>query len=269
MYSHRLPLLFLGTIAVIAAALGLPTAAMAGVLTYGTVSTPPEPPPGFWETYPPTKAFLMINFDTDPVGTTITNGTPITNQYQEKWGVTFSLVSPSATTHLEAKTAGALLGHLPWGDDSISYPNTLACWYDYDPQVNGPLWVRIEFDPDKIFLPREVGLVFTDSPHNDPFTLRAFDANGVLVDSAVSNTADNTYASTGHAEDCFLGVTSEGGIRYVEYSTDFMWGGTIIGSEIDNVYFEYSVFPEPATILLLGLGSVMLIRRRARRRCAS
>jgi len=264
MYAHRLPLLFLGTIAVISAAAGLPTAAMAGVVTGGGVY---EPPAGFWSTYPPTNTFLVINFDTDTTGAAITNGTAITNQYQP-WGVTFSLVSPPATAKLVANSPSSVLGNLSWGDDSISNPNTLAC---YDSSINGPLWVRIDFLPGNFpwGLPREAGLVFTDSPQNDPFTLKAYDINGVLVDSAVSNTADSSYASTGHAEDTFLGVTNAGGIRHLEYSTEFMWGGGIWGSEIDNVYFEVRFVPEPATILLMGLGSLMLIRRRARQRCAS
>jgi len=262
---------FLNAIAVISAALALPPAAMAGVVTGGGVY---EPPAGFWDTYPPTNIFLFINFDKDTTGADITNDTAITNQYQP-WGVTFSLISPPATANLEAHSASDLTGSLKWADDSISYPNTLACW-DRNLANNGPLWVRIDFLPAYFpyGLPREAGLVFTDSPHNNPFTLNAYDASGILVDSATSSTADTMYNSTGHAEDTFLGVTHSGGIRHLEYSMQFMWGGNtqdgyIIGSEIDNIYLEYRLAPEPATILLMGLGSLALIGRRARRRCGS
>jgi hypothetical protein len=262
MSAQRLCLLFLGTLAVISAALGLPTTAMAGVVTGGGVY---EPPAGFWSP----NTFSLINFDTDTANAAITNGTAITNQYQSM-GVVFSLVSPPATAHLEAHSSGALTGNLTWGDDSISPSNTLACWDDNYLVNNGPLWVRIDFLPGAAFpfgLPQKAGLVFTDSPFNDPFTLKAFDVNGILVDSAVSNTADHLFNSTGHAEDTFLGVTSEGGIRHLEYSTQFMHDTTILGNEIDNVYFEFRFAPEPATILLMGLGSAMLIRRRAKQRC--
>jgi len=230
---------------------------MAGVVTGGGVYAPPA---GFWDP----NTFSLIDFDA------IADGTAVTNQYQASLGVVFSLVSPPATANLEAHAAGSQTGHLEWGDDSISPSNTLACWDD-NLDNNGPLWVRIDFLPGAAFpfgLPQKAGLVFTDSPHNDPFTLRAFDSSGILVDSAVSNTADSLFNSTGHAEDTFLGVTNEGGIRYLEYSIQFMHDNAILGSEIDNVYFEFRFAPEPATIMLLGLGSLALIgRRRARRRC--
>ena len=262
MSALRLFPVFLSAMAVILAATGLPTAAMAGVVTGGGVY---ESPAGFWDTYPPTNTHNLITFDTDTLGAAITHGTAITNQYLP-WGVTFSLVNPPVTAQLVAHSAGALLGNLAWGDDSISHPNTLVC---LDLVNNGPLWVRIDFLPASFpyGLPREAGLIFADSPYNDPFTLKAFDAGGNQVDSAISNTADTLYNSTSHAEDTFLGVTYSGGIRHLEYSTEFMWGGNIWGSEIDNVYYEVRFAPEPATILLMGLGSVVLLRQRARRRC--
>jgi hypothetical protein len=242
---------------------------MAGVVTAGGVL---EPPAGFWDTYPPTNTHYLITFDTDTTGANILGDTTIENQYLP-WGVTFNLVSPQLKTELKARSADT-----GWGADYISHPdplapfNTLSSW-DKDLAHNGPLWVRIDFLPAYFpyGLPREAGFVFTDSPHNDDFTLKAYDINNILVDSAeIAGAGDTLYNSTGHAEDRFIGVTNADGIRYMEYSSDFMWGLVdashyIIGTEIDDVSFEVRFAPEPATLLLMGLGSLALIGRRIRK----
>ena len=161
--NRRVSMVFLSAVVVIAAAAGLPTAAMAGVVTGGGVYVPPAL--GFWNKYPPTNTFNIINFDKDAAGVDITNGTAITNQYQS-WGVTFSLVSAPGTAQLVANSAGLRLGNLAWGDDSISFPNTLAC---LDLSVNGPLWVKIDFLPASFpyGLPREAGLASPIRPNTN------------------------------------------------------------------------------------------------------
>jgi hypothetical protein len=187
----------------------------------------------------------------------------VTNQYQASDRVVFSLIgSNSANCALAA--ADATVRGLLAGDDSISEPSTLAAW---NTTFSGPApTVKIAFVPGAgELLPTAAGLVFADSPPSDVFTLRAYNAQGTVVATITSDTADTLYNTPGpipHAEDHFLGFTYAGGISYLTYTMALNTNGGLIGSEIDNVTFDISVAPEPATVALLGLGGLALIRRR-------
>jgi hypothetical protein len=231
---------------------GLCAPGRAGIATPG-VTAPPE---GF---YP--DGFVVIGFDTDLSGAEIPPDTDIRDQYKDL-GVLFSL-QDDAPTSAFLGTAPRPSGISSWGNDAISQPNTLAAWHEESD--NAGLTVVIDF-VDSFFgssLPTSAGLVFADSAPNNPFTLRAYDAAGALVDEVTIDTADGSAWSASHAEDTFCGVTFAGGISRLEYSTAFMSGSGITGVEIDDV--SYAV-PEPATILLLALGTLAALRHSTFRR---
>ncbi len=280
MKTSKVCLVFLGVVLALSMALGLPTLATAAPITVAVTPTAGmyTPPPDFVSSLGSTAgAEAVIGFDTITSGgnsVTVPNDTPITTQYLASNGVQFGLVGSSTSGNLVAKTANSMDGGYNWGDDSITEPNTLASW---NTVVSGaaPV-VKITFIPQgNQMLPRAAGLVFTDSPYNDVFTLSAYTSAGTLIGTVTSNTADMLYNSTGHAEDCFMGFQYYDasdptvGIGYLEYTMAANAAGSIIGNEIDNVTYESRIgAPEPATMALLGMGSVLLIRRRLRRRCS-
>jgi endoglucanase len=183
----------------------------------------------------------LINFDYTPEGHLITNGTPISDQYA-CWGVRFSIEGGPESRHMEAIT----WGETGWGTDAISYPNTLAAVHGDYLWDNSSVVIVVEFDSDLFDdLPTTVGLVFTDSATDNPFTVRAYDSSGALVKTVTINTADTNAQSTDHIEDTFIGIRHQGGIQRVECTTEFMYGGGwfwgISGFEIDNVQFSPSV----------------------------
>jgi hypothetical protein len=272
MNARTLCLVFLGAVLAVSVGLILPSSVLASPTTVLI-----QQPAG---TYTPPSSFIpgsgglqtVIGFDTLSGGGTIANDTDIRTQYLAAYGVQFSLVGSSTSGKLVAKKANNMAGGYDWGDDSITSGNTLTSWNSV---VSGaPVTVRIDFIPQGTqLLPRAAGLVFTDSPQNDVFTLKAYNAVGTLIGTVTSNTADAKYNSTGHAEDRFLGFQFYDsndpnlGIARLEYTMKTNSAGTIIGNEIDNVTFEtrFGSTPEPATLALLGIGGATLLRRRLRR----
>jgi hypothetical protein len=202
------------------------------------------PPAGYFP-----SGYRLVDFDTDAAGAAIPDGTAIANQYSA-WGVNFAPKAGSPTSaRLFANTGGVKDGW-DWGDDSISSPNTLAATHDASGSL--PIAFVISFNDN---LPNTVGIVFTDSAPNDPFTVTAFDSADNQVDSVQIATADSTYRSTGHAEDTFCGLQYAGGIARLEVSLDFCSGSGIRGLEVDNLY----IVPEPSSVALLGIAAIGLL----------
>ncbi|MBL8878033.1 MAG: hypothetical protein JNG88_02845 [Phycisphaerales bacterium] len=176
------------------------------------------------ETNPPPEFFFsfrtVINFDRLPSGAAIPDNTVITDQFRSQ-GVVFSTRLGRART-----VRGNDNDRSGWGADWTSEPNTLGI-------ENSTLLVAefVGSTPDR------VGVVFVDSPHNDPFTIRAFDADGIVVDEQTVNSADTSAQSVGNAEDIFLGVVHDRGIARVEMSVAFISGGGLSGWEIDDFQF--------------------------------
>ena len=201
--------------------------AKAGVATPGITS----PPADFFLGSP-----TLINFDVDASGAAIPTWTDVDSQYATL-GVVFSIAPNSpASSCLQAGTAG---------QDYVTPPNALWAAHTEYATDNTGLTIIIDFVESHFAdgLPTAAGLVFTDSGHENPFTLRAYDSAGVEVDSVTIDTADEEWNSTDQTEDTFCGVRGASGISRLEYSTPYMltgggiFGGGIYGVEIDNLYF--------------------------------
>ena len=115
-------------------------------------------------------------------------------------------------------------------------------------------------------LPNAVGLVWTDGAGTISF--EAFDENGLSLGILVGNHADGSFLGT-IDEDRFYGATNSGGISRIRISN------TSGGIEVDHLQYGFRgvviAVPEPASLLLLALGSCLawLARRRSLARLAT
>lgn len=192
------------------------------------------PPPGYFS-----ANSTLVDFDHDASGQAIPHATPMVDQYAA-WGVTFSSYVVGGGSYAVAIGGGLSHANLNWGWDQISEPNSLGVGCEETPADNsGPVLVIDFVDAAFQQLPTRVGVVFTDGPQY-PFSVLAFAAPGSIVDSVSIDTADTTYASTGHAEDTFVGVSSAQGISRVECTTERFQDGRVFGFEIDNLQFSPS-----------------------------
>jgi hypothetical protein len=111
--------------------------------------------------------------------------------------------------------------------------------------------IRVEFSAAVLGnLPNYAGMVWTDG---GVATFEAFDENGVSLGTVVNNSSDGGNFG-GTDEDRFFGVEYAGGISAIRF----------IGSsnEADHLQYGYSPVPEPASMTLLGLGALALLRRK-------
>jgi hypothetical protein len=275
---------FLGVAAVLGVALACPAVASATIITSttgsvtlvkiqqpgGTVGAPSSFTNGTG--IPGFGTNLTIGFDQ------YNNGDPVTTPAT---GVTFALVTPTSGGKLVATAAGGSITDLQNPGSSISSPNVLTAWNDVNrlstAHADAPT-VSVTFAPINGQLPRSVGFVFVGAPLNDLLTISIFDGQGNLVGSMTNNTGDG-LPSVGASEPCFLGFEyydalnqlSPIGIGRLEYSLDHNYGIVSpyvqLGDSIDDVQFELrSGTPEPATLILLGLGSTALMAYRRRNR---
>ncbi len=199
------------------------TIACAGTNTPGVY----EPPDGFFD-----DPQLLIDFDRFPSGTWIPDQYNLRHEYGF-WGVHFSVTGGPSSRFLKVPDAGG------WGTDYISASNSLAAGHTSYATDNSAVTLVITFDTNTLReLPTRVGLVFTDSAPNNPFTVTAYSAQGAAVDAVTINTADYSWYSSDHAEDTFIGLSSAEGIQGVECTTEFMYGNGIWGFEIDNLQFS-------------------------------
>ncbi len=106
-----------------------------------------------------------------------------------------------------------------------------------------------------------MGVVWTDGAGT--ITFEAFDENGVSLGTVIGNHADGSFLGT-IADDRFYGATNSGGISRITISNS---SG---GIEVDDLQYgrrgTISAVPEPASLLLLGSGLVLLAGAALRRR---
>lgn len=111
-------------------------------------------------------------------------------------------------------------------------------------------------------LPTHVGLVWTDGSGDVTFTVVAGDG-GVI--GPVSNLPDTDFFG-GTAEDRFFGWISSTGISSISIANSG-------GIEIDHLQYgrissDATAVPEPASLVLVGIGGVRLVAQLRRRRKA-
>jgi len=211
-------------------------------------------PAGFFS-----PGYKIVNFDHDTNGTPLPFATetnnPLDPNLYSAWGVTFSTES---TLYIASsnQTPGSAVDYA-----QNSPPNSLFSWKSYR-GPNGPNYALFSANQ----LPTAVGIDFTDGTEGDPFYIQAYDKSGSLIPgSKVSiDYADNTYY-TSFGEDAFVGIAYRDGISKLEWGSKFPRYG---GLEVDNLMFGQSaqhVVPEPASMLLFGLGGGVLALFRRKR----
>lgn len=193
------------------------------------------PPSGFFG-----PSSTLINFDKLPNGSNLPSAVQVSNQYAEK-GVLFSLGN-----------GGLPITSSPFFADPISGPNSLFT-SEFGQGTSGAP-IIIDFDDAKFLrLPMAVGLVFTDSSTNNPFTAKAYNQAGQVVDQITINTANNSYLPhPNDKEDTFIGLRSTAGISRVVVQPQKQGDAFIIGYEIDNVQFNGTLKAPRASVNSFG-----------------
>ena len=181
---------------------------------------------------------LTITFDEfGAAPTSFDQTTALRNEYAQKYGVHFS--GP------DVKDGGAILDIVtfelikPFSGNALAF-NDRAVLSD----KGIPVWPEtIIFDTLWANVAINVASARTDTDH---FSLLAFDASGKPV--AISNVdTKNEWA--------LLNVNWAGGIKSVVLSMDKKANDAFVA---DNLVLTTEVVPEPATMLLLGLGVIGL-----------
>lgn len=100
-----------------------------------------------------------------------------------------------------------------------------------------------------------------------PLTLRAFNDSGALIDSVSSAFSTNSVNSgdPGSSPNELLSLAFPGGIDYVTL-TGLDTGTSFVLDDLSYVLAANQAVPEPSTLLLIGTGVGMLLRRRHKRR---
>jgi len=123
-------------------------------------------------------------------------------------------------------------------------------------RVNGAHNLRFTFDASTLgTLPTHVGIVLAEQNSG---TLTAFDVNGNVLNTVSAMGVPGSF-NPDLDNDAFLGIFSASGISYVEVTG----GGN---NEYDHFQFGALAVavPEPSSLALFGLGSVMMLVRRRR-----
>ena len=103
-------------------------------------------------------------------------------------------------------------------------------------------------------LPTHAGLVWTDGQTNGTTRFEAFDGSGASLGVITGNHAGSGFAGQTN-EDRFYGWIHNGGIGSIKITHS---GGG--GLEIDHL--QYGAVPEPASMTVLGIGTLAFLRRR-------
>jgi len=186
------------------------------------------------------KTHIVITFETDGLGNKlkIAEGQELSMPADEYayYGFTFepgiSWINDSSVATDEAQTIG--------GSPEIGIPGS----NDDDFIIN------------MSFPTRAFGFWVINNPiaENEPFpylTLQAYGDDGLIEEVTFEGDAIDGVTGS-NAEYGFLGIASEKFITSIHITKD--------ATLLDN--FTYSPIPEPATVLLLGLGFLALLRKR-------
>ena len=135
-------------------------------------------------------------------------------------------------------------------------------WYS-----NGAHELTFTFNPVALAgLPTDVGIVWTDigynapTPYWGPVSFEAFGFDGTSLGVLGAVLFGDGFDTGQTAEDRFFGVSDARGISAIRVATNNGdW-------EVDHLQYGAQPVPEPATLLLVGMGAVGLIRSRSLRR---
>ncbi len=157
-----------------------------------------------------------------------------------------SVSSPAAGTDSVDGDDGAIDG-VGQGGRSLSSLNNFA---------NESAGYTLTFSRDSLGrLPTHVGLVWTDGTSNRDRIVQFFDGQDVLLGTQSAITGDGSFFGT-TAEDRFFGGIFAQGVARMTIRAP----GAVNGLEIDHV--QYGVVPAPSAAALLGIGGLVLSRRR-------
>ncbi len=134
---------------------------------------------------------------------------------------------------------------------TTSYPNHLATVGSSLSGYPASTWVT-HLNAGFIVLAYEVGAYFGNDQGGDfnRITLSAYGENSNFLGSVAVNANNNTSV------DQFIGLSSNELIHSVRFQNNGEWYAVAIDD------FVFSPIPEPATLLLLGLGAFVLRRKR-------
>lgn len=179
---------------------------------------------------------LLIDFETYPVGSPVSVGTDITNQFTS-WGITFDSLPPSGasqtTNVIDALPTSSGYNFLAPGGPVPEHGGTLIL--DFSIPVT------------------EVGSFFIDDQNEVAVT--AFDINLDPVTTVYSDGSPEGFDS--------WSISHPLGISRVELVGGYLWeDGPLDGWGIDDL--AYTQIPEPTTLLLI-LGGLSVAKSRGRR----
>lgn len=163
-----------------------------------------------------------------------------------------ALTAPGVTASLGFVFGPSYLGDSVDADDGVidGHGTNGRSWFA-NPGATGTEWT---FSASVLgYLPTHAGIVWTDG--DGLITFEAWDQNGVSLGTITGNHADGSiYGET--AEDRFYGVIHAGGISKIALRN------TSGGIEMDHLQFGYAPVPEPASLIGLGAGFLLLLRRK-------